>query len=148
MEKLNREFFDEYTKLDGLCKMMLNSPKGISGYIESMYNVPLNKSRLVKEWDSDLKMLKQYRRIRNELAHSVGAFHREICVRYDITWIKQFQTRIKKKTDPLSLLFKASQQKQRSKKKKKAQRKQLLKRAFWILVAVAVITLIVLAVKG
>lgn len=108
MENINREFFDEYTKLDNLCRQMFNSERGVSSYIEAMESTPSSKSRNVPEWGSDLKMLKQYRHIRNELAHSTGAFHRDICFSYDITWIKMFYNRIIKRKDPLGVLFSIS----------------------------------------
>ena len=60
MENLNRQFFDEYTKLDNLCRQMFNSEKGVTSYIEAMESTPAAKSRNVPEWGSDLKMLKQY----------------------------------------------------------------------------------------
>ena len=116
MENLNRQFFDEYTKLDNLCRQMFNSEKGVTSYIEAMESTPAAKSRNVPEWGSDLKMLKQYRHIRNELAHSTGAFHRDICFSYDITWIKMFYNRITKQKDPLGILFSISQKKAGSKK--------------------------------
>jgi hypothetical protein len=111
MEKLNREFFDKYTALDNLCKQMFNAEKGVSSYIEAMESTSSSKSRNIPDWNSDLKMLKQYRHMRNELAHSTGAFHREVCVTYDVTWIEMFYERIKTRKDPLALLFKQSKQK-------------------------------------
>lgn len=157
MEKLNREFFDEYTALDDICRLMLNSNKGVTGYIDRMVNTPRSKSQKVREWESDLKMLKQYRHIRNTLAHTVGAFHQNICVRYDITWIKNFQGRIKRRTDPLSLAVKAAQSKKGGKSRsgsKRNAKKRKAQRAFWIkfVVSFAIVSvlflLIYFAVKG
>ena len=108
MKNYNRAFFDEYTKLDELCRQMFNSSKGITQYIESMESTSPAKARNIPDWESDLKMLKQYRHIRNNLAHTPGEFHRDICVQYDITWIQFFYDRIVKRKDPLALLFKQS----------------------------------------
>jgi hypothetical protein len=96
-----------------------------------MESTPYKKRNNIPDWDSDLKMLKQYRHIRNNLAHTPGEFHRDICVQYDITWIQMFYERILKRKDPLALLFKQSnihntakkpivitQKKKRHKKKK------------------------------
>lgn len=108
MKNYNRAFFDEYTKLDNLCRQMFNSSKGVTQYIESMESTSYKKRCNIPDWDSDLKMLKQYRHIRNNLAHTPGEFHRDICVQYDITWIQLFYERITKRKDPLALLFKQS----------------------------------------
>lgn len=108
MKNYNRAFFDEYTKLDNLCRQMFNSSKGVTQYIESMESTSYKKRCNIPDWDSDLKMLKQYRHIRNNLAHTPGEFHRDICVQYDITWIQMFYERITKRKDPLALLFKQS----------------------------------------
>ena len=108
MKNYNRAFFDEYMKLDDLCRQMFNSSKGITQYIEAMESTSAAKSRNIPDWESDLKMLKQYRHIRNNLAHTPGEFHRDICVQYDVTWIQLFYERIEKRKDPLALLFKQS----------------------------------------
>lgn len=105
MENYNREFFDEYTRLDNVCRQMFNTEKGVTEYINSMESTAYAKSRGVPDWDSDLRMLKQYRHIRNRLAHTPGAFRQDICVQYDVTWIMMFRERILKRKDPLAVLF-------------------------------------------
>ena len=112
MESINRMFFDEYTKLDNLCRQMFASDNsGVTAYIEAMASTPYAKRCNIPDWDSDLKMLKQYRHIRNHFAHTTGAFHEELCVQYDVTWIKNFTSRILTQKDPLALLFKMSRSK-------------------------------------
>lgn len=129
MKNYNRAFFDEYTKLDDLCRQMFNSKVGVTQYIESMESTTAAKARNIPDWESDLKMLKQYRHIRNNLAHTPGEFHRDICVQYDVTWIQMFYERIVKRKDPLALLFKQSNVHNTAKKpivisKKKKRRKK------------------------
>lgn len=151
MEKLNHQFYDEYTKLDELCRQMFNSDKGVTEYIEAMKNTPHSKAVKVKDWDSDLNMLKHYRHIRNYLAHTTGAFHQEVCLPYDITWIKGFYSRILKQKDPLSLLFSASSNGNAKGKKYGGSKKKKSKKngswLIWLIVAVAV-TVIWLIFKG
>lgn len=155
MKNYNRVFFDEYTKLDDLCRQMFNSSKGITQYIESMESTAYKKRCNIPDWESDLKMLKQYRHIRNNLAHTPGEFHRDICVQYDITWIQMFYDRIVKRKDPLALLFKQSNIHRTVKKpivitkKKKRSKKKIclsddMRTMLLIVAAIAAIIVIVL----
>lgn len=155
MKNYNRAFFDEYTKLDDLCRQMFNSSKGITQYIESMESTSAAKTRNISDWDSDLKMLKQYRHIRNNLAHTPGEFHRDICVQYDVTWIQMFYDRIVKRKDPLALLFKQSNihntakkpivitQKKKRRKKKKSVLSEDMRTLLLIGIAILAIIIII-----
>ena len=145
MEKLNREFYDEYTRLDNLCRQMFNSDRGVSDYIEAMKNTPHGKAVKVKDWDSDLKMLKHYRHIRNYLAHTAGAFHQEVCLPYDITWVKGFYSRIMKQKDPLSLLFSTSSGRSvKGKKRGNTKKKKTKNTGTWLVGLLFVIAVIVI----
>ena len=145
MEKLNREFYDEYTRLDNLCRQMFNSDRGVSDYIEAMKNTPHSKAVKVKDWDSDLKMLKHYRHIRNYLAHTTGAFHQEVCLPYDITWVKGFYSRIMKQKDPLSLLFSTSSGRSvKGKKCGNTKKKKTKNKGTWLVGLLFVIAVIVI----
>lgn len=155
MKNYNRAFFDEYTKLDDLCRQMFNSSKGVTQYIESMESTPHKKRNNIPDWDSDLKMLKQYRHIRNNLAHTPGEFHRDICVQYDITWIQMFYEQILKRKDPLALLFKQSNihntakkpivitQKKKRRKKKKSVLSEDMRTLLLIGIAILAIIIII-----
>ncbi len=154
MNNYNRAFFDEYTKLDNLCRQMFNSKVGVTQYIESMESTEFGKRSKIPDWDSDLKMLKQYRHIRNNLAHTPGEFHRDICVQYDVTWIQMFYERIVKRKDPLALLFKQSNMHKGKKKtiviSKKKKRHKKKKHAFsdnmhtFLLIGIALLAIIII----
>lgn len=70
MDNIEILFFEEYKKLDNLCKDLFKSDRGVSQYIEEMECTPLSKSRLVELWQNDYKMLKHVRWIRNNIAHN------------------------------------------------------------------------------
>lgn len=70
MNNTENRFFEQYKKLDNLCKDLLNNNQGVSAYIKEMEKIPIFERQLVKSWDSDYKMLKHIRWIRNNIAHS------------------------------------------------------------------------------
>lgn len=70
MDNIEILFFEEYKKLDNLCKDLFKSDRGVSQHIEEMECTPLSKSRLVESWQDDYKMLKHVRWIRNNIAHN------------------------------------------------------------------------------
>ena len=61
-------FIESYKHLEKLCGEVLNDDRRISAYIDEMINTPRG-SYLVKGWDDDLKQLKHYRWVRNQIAH-------------------------------------------------------------------------------
>ena len=71
---------------------MINTPRG------SFY---------VRTWDDDLKNLKHYRWVRNQISHEPGCTESNMCEPEDVTWLDQFYARIMNQTDPLSLYYKA-----------------------------------------
>ncbi len=99
-------FMDSYKRLDNLCKTFAEYPKGISSYIEEM-----EKSNQVRYqsvgWSSDYSRLKEYRHIRNQIAHDNGIYEDEMCDVGDEEWLKDFHARILDQTDPLAQYFKA-----------------------------------------
>ena len=70
MDNIEILFFEEYKKLDSLCKDLFKSDRGVSQYIEEMECTPFTKSRLVESWQDDYNMLKHVRWIRNNIAHN------------------------------------------------------------------------------
>ena len=70
-------FIESYKHLDKICGEVLNDDRRISAYIDEMKNTPRG-SYLVRGWDDDLKQLKHYRWIRNQIAHSQIA-RKKIC---------------------------------------------------------------------
>jgi len=149
-------FIDSYKRLEKLCGEVLNDDKRITAYIDEMKNIPQG-SYFVKGWDEDLKMLKHYRWIRNQIAHEPGCTEGNMCNSGDVRWIENFYSRVMQQNDPLSLYSKAKKIKKKnsakpqkynkSKSKRKKKSKGLFKRvAFWLFV-LAVIWLIVFVRK-
>jgi hypothetical protein len=110
MNNIEIAFFEEYKKLDNLCKDVLNSEKGVTDYIEEMERTPYQKSSLVPSWERDYKDLKHVRWVRNDIAH--GNEESE-CDRNDIDFVRQFYKRIMNQTDPFSMIRKAEKSKRK-----------------------------------
>lgn len=97
-------FIDSYKHLEKLCGEILNDDRRISAYIDEM----LNKSRgsyLIRGWDNDLKQLKHYRWIRNQIAHEPGCSEDKMCDSGDSLWLDNFYSRIMNQNDPLALYY-------------------------------------------
>lgn len=103
MNNIERTFFEEYIKLDNLCKDLLNSNRGVSSYIAEMEQTSGFDKRLVSSWDSDYKMLKHIRWIRNDIAHDNGQSE---CSENDIIFARKFYQRIMQQQDPFSMINK------------------------------------------
>ena len=103
MNDIENRFFEQYKKLDNLCKDLLNSKQGVSTYIAQMENTPAFERRYVNSWDSDYKILKHIRWVRNDIAHSD---YQSECTEGDIAYARNFYTRIMKQEDPFSIINK------------------------------------------
>ena len=103
MNDIENRFFEQYKKLDNLCKDLLNNNQGVSAYIKEMEKIPIFERQLVKSWDSDYKMLKHIRWVRNDIAHSD---YQSECTEGDIAYARNFYTRIMKQEDPFSIINK------------------------------------------
>lgn len=101
-------FLEEYKRLEKLCGEIMSDNRRVSAYIEEMLNTPKG-SYLVKNWDDDLKQLKHYRWIRNQIAHDPNCSEENMCNFADSKWIADFHFRIMNQTDPLALYRKATQ---------------------------------------
>ena len=107
MSRLNQVFFNEYSKLDKLCRELYHKLpddeiKGVTNYINDMKNTPSHISRTVTDWDECLHALIHIRHIRNQLAHEPGAFEEIDCTQNDIDWVHYFHRSIMEHTDPIS----------------------------------------------
>ena len=100
-------FMDSYKRLDKLCGEVMSSNKGVSSYIEEMQNTPY-ATNYVTGWNDDLKKLKHYRWIRNNIAHEPGCTEQDMCEHNDALWLDNFHSRIMNQTDPLALYYKAT----------------------------------------
>ena len=99
-------FFQEYKRLDNLCKDLFNCNKGISTYIEHMEKYNFNAQK-IQNWDSNLQKLKKYRHIRNLIAHENNSDESDYCNKSDEKWIVDFYDSIIKRNDPLALYKKS-----------------------------------------
>ena len=100
-------FIESYKHLEKLCGEVLNDDRRISAYIDEMINTPRG-SYLVRGWDNDLKQLKHYRWIRNQIAHEPNCTEQNMCIPSDTAWLDDFYSRIMNQTDPLTLYSKAT----------------------------------------
>lgn len=122
MSKLNQVFFNEYSKLDKLCRELYHKLpddeiKGVTNYINDMKNTPSHISRTVTDWDECLHALIHIRHIRNQLAHEPGAFEEIDCTQNDIDWVHYFHRSIMEHTDPISQAHRNSQKSKTTTKK-------------------------------
>lgn len=102
----NARFMDEYNKLDNFMEKQFNSEKGVSDYIDRMYNTPDRLKKKAKSFDEDLKSLKHLRWMRNQLAHGDVTMNDDFAKDSDIDDIIAFYNKVVSKKDPLSLINK------------------------------------------
>lgn len=100
-------FIDSYKHLEKLCGEVLSDDRRVSAYIDEMLNTP-NGSYYVRTWESDLKNLKHYRWVRNQISHEPGCTEQNMCEPEDEVWLNEFYSRIMNGTDPLTLYRKAT----------------------------------------
>lgn len=100
-------FIESYKHLDKICGEMFETQYGVSAYIEEMINTPRG-SYLVKGWDDDLKQLKHYRWVRNQIVHELDCYEETMCEAGDDEWLDDFYERIINQTDPLAMYRKAT----------------------------------------
>lgn len=101
------EFIDSYKRLEKLCSEMYGDNHGLTAYIDEMKKIP-NGELYVHGWDEDLKQLKHYRWIRNQISHEPGCSEENMCKSGDAAWLEGFYSRILGGTDPLTRYRKAT----------------------------------------
>ncbi len=101
------DFMNAYKHLEKLCGEILNDDRRISAYIDEMASIHDGSYKVVN-WDTDLKRLKHYRWIRNQIAHEPDCQEELLYNSTDIAWLNNFYSRIMNQTDPLALYAKAS----------------------------------------
>ena len=99
-------FIDSYKRLEKLCSEIYDDNHGVSSYIDEMINNPIG-SRYVRGWDEDLKHLKHYRWVRNQIVHEPDCSEENMCEYGDSEWLNDFHSRIMSGNDPLALYRKA-----------------------------------------
>ncbi len=99
-------FLNSYKELEKLCGDMYGDNHGLTTYIDEMINKP-NGSYYVQSWNEDLKRLRNYRWIRNQIVHEPGCTEENMCEPGDAQWLDHFYSRIMSTNDPLALYRKA-----------------------------------------
>ncbi len=122
-------FMDSYKRLEKLCRDSLNDDRGVSAYIDEMLNTPRGASA-VDTWNADLKQLKHYRWMRNQIAHDPERTEENMCSPADEKWIKAFCKRIQGQTDPLALYRAARKSKTAAKPKAAFQQPHIENRTY------------------
>ena len=103
-------FLNSYKRLENLCNDIYGQENGVTAYIDDM-----EKNRrgaiYVRGWNEDLIRLKNYRHIRNQIAHEKDIYEEDVCDEDDEEWLELFRERIMNGTDPISGYLNASKQK-------------------------------------
>lgn len=95
-------FMDAYKRLERLCRDTMRDEKPIKAYIEEMKRC-FRGAYLVEGWEEDLRQLKHYHWVRNQISHEPGCSEETMCEEADALWLEDFYTRIMHQTDPLSM---------------------------------------------
>lgn len=99
MSEYERELFDEFKRLESLCRDMFSCQHGVSEYISQMEQTPAYIKNRIPFWDEDYRTLKHLRWLRNKIAHETAATG---CGFSDVKQLKDFYSRILKGQDPLA----------------------------------------------
>ena len=100
-------FINSYKRLEKLCNEIYDSNHGVSAYIDDMARLA-SASFYVFNWNDDLKQLKHYRWIRNQISHEPNCTEENMCEYGDAQWIDDFYDRIMNQSDPLAMYRKAT----------------------------------------
>lgn len=103
-------FISSYKRLEKLCGEVMNDERKVSAYIDKMINTKQG-SMVVSGWNEDLKKLKHYRWVRNQIVHEPNCTEENMCEVKDELWIDEFYQRILNCTDPLALYYQAMKKK-------------------------------------
>lgn len=106
MSEFDRKLFDEYKRLDAVCRDMFSCQYGVSEYISQMEQVSPQMRRRVPSWDKDYRTLKRLRWLRNQIAHETCSTDCDI---NDIERLEDFYNRILIQQDPLAVLWRNRQ---------------------------------------
>ncbi len=116
-------FINSYKQLEKLCNEIYDSNHGISAYIDDMARLT-SAPLYVFSWNDDLKQLKHYRWIRNQIAHEPNCTEENMCEYSDAQWIDDFYDRIMNQSDPLAMYRKATKPQTATKPKQPCQSPQ------------------------
>ena len=95
------KFIDSYKRLEKLCSEVYGDNHGVSAYIDEMVKKS-DGAYCVSGWNKDLKQLKHYRWVRNQIVHDPNCSEENMCTPEDSQWINDFHSRIMSANDPLA----------------------------------------------
>lgn len=101
MLELDRELFDEFKRVDAICRDMFSCQHGVSEYISQMEGVSVYKRCRAPSWEQDYRALKRTRWLRNQIAHELTAAD---CTTADVEYLRDFHDRLLQQQDPLAVL--------------------------------------------
>ncbi|MDE6595829.1 MAG: hypothetical protein K2K44_07460 [Oscillospiraceae bacterium] len=107
MLEIEERLFDEYKRVDNICRDIFSSQNGINQYITEMNQKSFYERSLVSSWDKDYRMLKHVQWLRNQIAHESSATD---CNEEDAAWLENFHRRLLEQQDPLALIRKAERE--------------------------------------
>ncbi len=102
-----KEFLDGFKHLEKLCNEIYDQQHGVTLYIDEMEQRSSVASKVVYDWNKDLRKLKRVRHIRNKLVHES-----DYDIDYDwtdIAYMKEFCERIRNQQDPIASLRRMTQ---------------------------------------
>ena len=109
MRDLNINLMELYKKTDKFLSDAYSSKEGVNKYIETMEKKQQKGMLYVSKWESDYKMLKHVRWIRNQLAHEVS-IDNDVCEQEDYDWLERFYNSLYTANDPISRLRKRTEE--------------------------------------
>lgn len=107
MLAIEERLFDEYKKVDKLCREIFSSQSGVTQYITEMEQKASYGRSVIPSWNDDYYTLKRVRWLRNKIAHESGATE---CNENDAAWLENFHRRLLEQQDPLALLGNANRE--------------------------------------
>ena len=103
-------FMASYKHLEKLCGEVMGDERRLSAYIDEMERKYMG-ARYVAGWNEDLRKLKHYRWVRNQIVHEPDCDEEDLCDPGDADWLDGFYDRIMNQKDPLALYRRAVQPK-------------------------------------
>lgn len=96
MTQLEADYLDAYKRLDAVCSDMFHDQNGVSRYIEELDALPAQRCDLI---DTDRRILRRLRRVRNEIAHKAAS----TCTEEDFGSLQDFYSRLLRGQDALAI---------------------------------------------
>ncbi len=94
-------FLEAYKMLEKLCCELYGTNHGVSSYIDDMSQQSSAACR-IPGWSDDLRQLKHYRYVRNQIVHDPASSEDNMCKSGDELWVHNFYHRILNCDDPIA----------------------------------------------